>query len=501
MVMATRYNPTFVVLSVLVAILASYVALEFASVVTKATGRARAWWLAGGAVAMGFCIWSMHFVGMLALEMPGMTMQYDLLLVLLSVAIAIGASWLALFIVSRPVVSLRSGVAGGCAMAIAIAGMHYTGMFSMRMAARIEWSYVLVALSVVIALIASFSALYVATRIRDREGQGLFQAAAAVLMGFAIAGMHYTGMLAATFVHEHEPLAGGATVLPTSALAVAVIAGTLAILGVALAGSAVERALSLRTRRTEEIAQLFRQAEKAMADLHLERDLRDRFMSALAHDLRTPLTAAMMSVQLAEKCATDAAQVRRQASRAAGTLLRMDGMIQDLLDAHRISAGQSIALKPEPCTIADLLRASVEELSTIHGQRFRLECAANLRAEWDAAGVRRAIENLCANAVKYGSPQGAVTVAVKPDGDAIELSVHNVGNPIEEPDLRGLFSLFHRGHANRDRSGWGLGLTIVKGVAEAHGGTVRVRSTPREGTTFTLILPARVAGAPDAHLA
>src|SRR5687767_10603279 len=102
MIMQTNYNFYFVALSVVVAIIASYVALDLAHNVTQAKGRARGIWLAFGALAMGIGIWSMHFVGMLAFEMPGMSMAYDIPLMLLSIVIAIGASALALYIVSRP---------------------------------------------------------------------------------------------------------------------------------------------------------------------------------------------------------------------------------------------------------------------------------------------------------------------------------------------------------------------------------------------------------------
>ena len=138
MTMETQYNPTLVTLSVLVAIFASYVALNLAHSVSHAKGRAQIVWLACGALAMGFGIWSMHFIGMLAFEMPGMEMAYDVPLMILSILVAIGGSAMALFIVSRERVLTSSLLSGGVAMAAAIAGMHYIGMYSMRMAASIS---------------------------------------------------------------------------------------------------------------------------------------------------------------------------------------------------------------------------------------------------------------------------------------------------------------------------------------------------------------------------
>ncbi len=158
-------------------------------------------WILAGACAMGTGIWSMHFVGMIAFEMPDMPMAYDIPLMILSVFVAIAASGLAFFIVGRESVGLRSLAFGGTAMAVAIAGMHYIGMYSMRMSARIEWNYPLVILSVLIAFVASLAALKLLIHLRESTDRHLKLLGASAVMGFAIAGMHYTGMLAATFIH------------------------------------------------------------------------------------------------------------------------------------------------------------------------------------------------------------------------------------------------------------------------------------------------------------
>lgn len=492
MEMAVKYNITFVVLSVLVAMFASYVALEFATVLTQAKGRAKWAWLACGALAMGIGIWSMHFVGMLAFDMPGMAMAYDVPLMVLSIFVAIGASALALVIVSRPTVSVPALVAGGCAMAAAIAGMHYIGMYSMRMTAHIEWNYLLVALSVVIALVASFGALFIARRIRHRTERTRLQLLASGVMGIAISGMHYTGMFAATFVHDHEMKLDSSALLATDGLAVAVIGATVVILAFALASSVVDRAFTIQARKTFESTQLYKNAERAVAALKEERELRDRFMSALAHDLRTPLAAARMSAQLGIRQSTNPEAVEKNCARTVETLQRMDHMIQDLLDAHRITAGRGLNLQLEPCKVRELLKSVVEELTTVHGQRFELLCDNSLEAQWDAHAVRRAVENLCNNAVKYGRSGGRVTIDVRPRaGRKAWIGVHNLGETIDEAERARLFELFQRGRAAEasDRKGWGLGLTIVKGVADAHGGNVSVTSEAKGENTFAIELP------------
>lgn len=247
------YSPQLIFLSVAVAIFASYVALNLAYSVTEAKGKAQLIWLGCGAIAMGVGIWSMHFVGMLAAEMPDMEMAYDVPLMLLSVFVAIAGSALALFIVSRPVVSSRSVVWGGMAMAVAISGMHYIGMYSMRMEARIEWNLPLVAASILIALGASYAALTISIRLRSQPDRFVLLFLASTLMGFAIAGMHYMGMVAATFIHDPSAKIEDSNLIVSSGLTLATISTTMLILGIALATSIGQRIFLLRQKHSDEL--------------------------------------------------------------------------------------------------------------------------------------------------------------------------------------------------------------------------------------------------------
>ncbi len=487
MIMEVRYNIPYVVLSFLVAIFASYVALDLAHSVKQARGRTQLAWLACGSLAMGFGIWSMHFVGMLAFEMPGMAMAYDIPLMVLSILIAVFASAIALFLVSRPKVHPFSFAAGGVAMAVAIAGMHYTGMYSMRMEAEVQWDLFLVFLSVVIALFASFAALVIALRLQPAAPHRYWkQALASLVMGIAIAGMHYTGMAAATFYHaDTAELEAPHLLLANTELTIAVLATTALILGLALASSVVDRAFAQRAKKAEETSRLYREAERAITELQQERDLRDRFVSALAHDLRTPLTTAKMSAQLSMRQTTQPEQVEKLAGKVVEAIERVDQMVQDLLDAHRISAGQALPLEIEDGELQPFLQKIIEDLSTVHGDRFVLLCDEGLHGQWDTRYLRRAIENLCTNAVKYGQENTPVMVMAEMKQEQIAVSVHNHGTPLREEELQNLFRLFHRGSMAQTlgKRGWGLGLTIVKGIAEAHGGEIRVDSR-ESGTTF-----------------
>ena len=192
-------------LSVLIASAASYTALASAGRVTAARGRQRLAWLAGGSLAMGVGIWSMHFVGMLALHLP-VPIAYQFARVVLSVLVAVAASTLALTVVGRPRVSFSALAVGALCMGPAIAGMHYIGMAALKVPATLHWDYRLVVASVAVAIGASFVGLALAYRLRSDDGMGgmVRRAGSAAVMGLAIAGMHYTGMAAAHFTHPRS---------------------------------------------------------------------------------------------------------------------------------------------------------------------------------------------------------------------------------------------------------------------------------------------------------
>ncbi|WP_375769003.1 ATP-binding protein [Archangium gephyra] len=232
-------------------------------------------------------------------------------------------------------------------------------------------------------------------------------------------------------------------------------------------------------------------AETTLAQLRLERNLREQFVSALSHDLRTPLTAAKMSAQLIPRQPNLPDKVYSLAARVRQNIDRADQMITDLLDANRIRAGQGLPIDVAPGELRQVVADTLEELSSVHGERFHLRGETQLEGAWDVRAMRRIVENLCGNAIKYGDPTRQVTVSLVLEGDEVELSVHNWGNPIAPEDQEPLFQYFARTKSaeTSGKRGWGIGLTLVKGVAEAHGGSVRVESTSEKGTTFRVRLP------------
>jgi diguanylate cyclase (GGDEF)-like protein len=198
--MQGTYTPWLVYLSIAVAVVVSYTALKLATRVSRARDFSAAAWLGCGALAMGFGIWAMHFIGMLALRLP-IRLTYDVAMTLLSLAIAVVTSGFALVIVSRSTSSVGKLAAAAVVMGTGIATMHYTGMHGIRIVPGISYDPVLLIASVAIAIVASFVALWLAFNLREGGSWQMLLAriAAAAVMGLAISGMHYTGMAASQF--------------------------------------------------------------------------------------------------------------------------------------------------------------------------------------------------------------------------------------------------------------------------------------------------------------
>ena len=240
---AASHDPVLVALSILIAALASYTALDLATRMRAASGRARRSWLAAAAIAMGGGIWSMHFVGMLAFSLPGIEISYDSFLTLLSLVIPIVVAAAAFTVVGRRPQAL---LASGFAMGLGISGMHYTGMAAMRMAALIQYDPRWVVASILIAISASIVALWLAFR-NTNAVQRLF---AGLVMGLAISGMHYAAMQGAMFVPTSTMARQAGHLGVGQAPLAFLLAGiTIMILSIGIAAAVYDRASAERAQR------------------------------------------------------------------------------------------------------------------------------------------------------------------------------------------------------------------------------------------------------------
>jgi methyl-accepting chemotaxis protein PixJ len=203
--MTVTYNPYLVVFSALIAVAASYSALNLASLMPVVQGFDRKILLFIGAIAMGIGIWSMHFIAMLAFSIP-ILINYDFVLVVVSLLAAILASGLALFIVSLPIVTTPALLLGGTAMGIGVALMHYIGMAAMQMSATVHYNPALFILSLAIAIVASIVALMLFLKCRNKTAVALYRwkIMSSLIMSVAILALHYTGMAAAMFKPDSQ---------------------------------------------------------------------------------------------------------------------------------------------------------------------------------------------------------------------------------------------------------------------------------------------------------
>src|SRR5467141_3343240 len=275
MVVTGTHNPYLVALSILVAAFASYTALDLGGHVGTARGFARSVLLVAAAITMGGGIWSMHFVAMLAFIMPT-PMSYDIGLTTLSLVVAMFVTGGGFYVINRQSESPLRLVLSGIFMGLGIAAMHYTGMAAMRGHAELSHDLLLVALSLVIAIGASTAALWLAFRTTDL-GQKLV---AAVVMGLAISGMHYTAMRAAIFTaHDtvYEILVNAS--LDQTSLALAVAGITFIILALAARDFILKR---------KPIEETLRQARADLARVNRVTTMAE-LCASLAHEVNQPI--------------------------------------------------------------------------------------------------------------------------------------------------------------------------------------------------------------------
>jgi len=302
--MPHHHHPIFVALSLLVAVFGSWTALDLFRRVRSHIGRTRQAWLGMAAVAMGVSIWSMHFIAMLGFN-PGAPVSYDAALTVLSLALAVVATWGAFFSAARERAGGALVVLAGVAMGAGICTMHYVGMAAMRTTASLTYDPALVSASLLVAVTAATAALFAGRRERSRP----WRAGAALILGFAIAGMHYTAMAALTV----DPGPGAITHAgsPPYGLGAGVAAGTLLILFMALMAALYDQRLNVMAALDAggvgywELAlpqMTLHLSPRAKALLDLDEDIRFSLPELLA--LLPPETASRQRAALDQAIAT-----------------------------------------------------------------------------------------------------------------------------------------------------------------------------------------------------
>ena len=229
-----------------------------------------------------------------------------------------------------------------------------------------------------------------------------------------------------------------------------------------------------------------REAIRAFTQSHEE--LRHKVAAALSHDMRTPLSIIVNGAQLIA-IAPDMVMARDVAGKIESNADRLEKMMAELLDALTFQSGAKLPLNLTRFDIRELVEEAREQYAQSRDKDVAFEASAeSVVGYWCRGSLRRALENLINNAIKYGD-RGAVRIMARQTRGRLMLSVRNEGNPIPEDQHDRIFEYLLRGSGPLAAAGWGIGLPFVKAVAEGHGGSVAVDSSPELGTTFLIDLP------------
>lgn len=230
--------------------------------------------------------------------------------------------------------------------------------------------------------------------------------------------------------------------------------------------------------------------ENQNQELLEERIQRERFVDALSHDLRSPLTSAKLGAELLARKIEDPKQLTK-IDHMISSLNRVDTMIKNLLDANQIKAGEKPAMHFDLCHLNVVISSTLKDLATVYGARFIFESKEDVYLQCDISATRRILENLLNNAVKYGFTETQITILLTTVSSEARIEIHNFGPVIRKEDQESIFEPFQRTEdaLSGTQKGWGIGLSLVRTLVEAQGGTVSVQSSAQDGTTFSFTIP------------
>jgi len=247
------------------------------------------------------------------------------------------------------------------------------------------------------------------------------------------------------------------------------------------------------TRFNEAIDQAV--AESVARHSSMVKQAQDVFLGILGHDLRNPLGAITMSAQYLMQSISLESRYIKAAAMIYNSSKQMGQLIYDLLDFTRTRLGRGMPIEPEQTSLEDIVRQTVAQASAFHPEHaILLDVTGDLSGQWDTARIGQVFSNLIGNAIKHGSRNMPINVALSSDSENAIATVHNSGDPIPKDDIPHIFEPL-RTTGERHDSGLGLGLYITQEIIQAHKGGITVASSTEEGTTFTVRLPRRCAPA------
>lgn len=229
-------------------------------------------------------------------------------------------------------------------------------------------------------------------------------------------------------------------------------------------------------------------AESANASLRADRKKKNQFVVTLTHDLRNPIGIIKSAVDAIE-AGLNVEDMLSLISKAADTA---EELINHLLDANLIKSGKKLPISPREVRLKSVVDDCIKDFSAEDVKRIDItDIDQDLLGFWDEFAIRRALKNLISNAIKYSNADSKITISASSEGKVVKIAVHNFGPVIPLADHAKVFEGYFRSDSAKHlkQLGWGLGLTLVKGIAESHHGMVCLESNEEQGTTFTIQVP------------
>lgn len=479
------YDPFQVVLSILIAIAASYAALDVAGRVTATRKAARAAWLAGGAISMGSGIWAMHFVGMLAFHLP-VEVVYFWPTTLIAILVAIAASAVALAIVPLKGMGLSYALISGCILGAGVAGLHYLGMSAMRMPAVYVLNPWIVATAVALGIVFATVGMWLGYGFRDEPEYTVWKKlGGSLFMGAAVSSMHYTGMASASFRSSGAPdLAHTVYVSTLGSLGISAV--ILCLLGTTIAACFAGRQFDAQGDRMA----------AAEAKVELEHTTRLTMMGGLtasiAHEIKQPLAAIVTNAnyslrQLAapkpnlEEIRQAIREIEEDGNRTSSIISRICALLMKGSPERTELQVNELILE-----VLHFLRSEISQNRII----LKLDLAPELSPVFgDRVQLQQALMNIVINSIEalrlVPEPRRALTIRSRSNAEGLLIEFTDSGPGLDSQAAERLFEPFF----TTKPEGMGLGLSISRSIIESHGGTLS-NISKSHGASFRLILPA-----------
>ncbi|WP_165763694.1 MHYT domain-containing protein [Halalkalibacter urbisdiaboli] len=464
-----HYNVYWLVFSVLLGVLFSYIALDLRWKMLIFKNAMYKLWLLGCACSMGIGIWMMHFVGMLAMEMP---IVYDIRIVIVSMLLSIIGTGIAFFIMkmTNPRLFLASLFMGG-----GITLMHYLGISAMNVNYTIHYQPSIVILSILVALISSYGSLRLLFYYSDSLNFG-WRIASSILMGLGIAGMHYSGMWGTDFeLKPFQILSQPYHVLSDTLSSYISVPAFLVLFIMFLSGAYLDKKLVGQMKELKEREEMLIETEKL--------SLVGELASGVAHEIRNPLTTLKGFTKMIYQHSQEKSQ-KKYLKIMMDELDRINLIVDEfmvLAKPHLVNFEKK-DLSQIINEVVTLLRTQaiikdIEIVTVLEGHSFDLICEGNQ--------IKQVLVNLIKNSIEAMSNGGKIYVKLEKNGGRFVVSIIDEGEGIPQENLPLLGNPFY----TTKKEGTGLGLMVTKKIIQNHNGTFKITSQPNNGTRVTVSLP------------